>query len=399
MNVSKIPDEIWGRFFEYMDPQSCFAFNQLCRKSSIIFYQHIPYHMAVRWISTTPEKFSKLSESYRVNTSFILDVLRTASLPYSCVKDIQNKEDREKIIKETAVAFSLRDCKKAVEFPDFFTEKEKEYAYLSVIKANDVLTAYNNNTYTEETFKDITRAQIYHLVTNVKILTTRMNMWLNNKTMVIEALMTGLSFDFSRCTQLLDDPDVALLAVGLKENNLKFINPKLQRSKKIVSRAVRSHGLSLEHASEEFKNDFDIVFRAVRKKGSSLQFASSTLQNTIEIVTEAVKQEGASLQYASVKLKTNKNIILEAIRNDPDSLQYADEMVKKDKKFFLEAAHINWKCIKHVQDPLQSDTQFIRQFAQKAEVKIEAVESLIWEGVAQEIYNKFNTVFSFLKGE
>ncbi len=394
MKVEAIPNEIWGRFFEFSPSKSCY--NWVCASKTVsdIFFKYIPRHMALLWISKKPEMFEKLSRSYQKDLSFILNILRTTSLPYSCLQYIENKEDRIKAIQEAAVASFLLDSKKAQVFPEFFSQDEQKIAKLSLINADSITIHLNNNSYTDETFKDISQAQAYHLVRTKKFEGTRKSTWCNNKTIVIEALRRGNFNSFLLCEQLYGDPDVAFLAVELDVDNLKLLDKKLRGCPKIVSHAVRFHGLSLQHATQDLQNTLNIVWPAVRKKGSTLQFASRVLQDHKEIVFQAVKQEGSSLQFASEKLKRDWKIVLKAIKSDPDSFQFADIGLKNSKKFLLDAASRNWKCFKYAHNDLRGDEDFQIQFARRAEVALGKVQELVESGLIHELGTIFKNTFS-----
>ena len=71
-----------------------------------------------------------------------------------------------------------------------------------------------------------------------------------------------------------------------------------------VLAAVQKHGVSLQYAPENIKNNEKVVLAAVQQNGNSLQYASEDMKNNEKVVLAAVQQSGYSLQYAAEELQS-----------------------------------------------------------------------------------------------
>ena len=101
----------------------------------------------------------------------------------------------------------------------------------------------------------------------------------------------------------------------------------------IQLQAVKQDGLSLNIASNRFKDDFKIVLAAVKQNGLALQFASDKLKDNYDIVLATIRQNEEALQFASDRLKNDKDALLAAIQKDTESEKVKNtdsEKVDKD---------------------------------------------------------------------
>lgn len=109
-------------------------------------------------------------------------------------------------------------------------------------------------------------------------------------------------------------------------------------SREEVLKVVKADGWTLEHASDELKNDREVVLEAVMKDAEapeffgqcSLAYASTSLRADREVVLESVKENGLALEFASDDLRNNRKIVFKAIANTHWALRFASDELKAD---------------------------------------------------------------------
>ncbi len=129
-----------------------------------------------------------------------------------------------------------------------------------------------------------------------------------------------------------DDKDFVLKAVKRHGLDLEHASDELRADKEIVQKAVQSRGRALEYASDELRADKEIAFAAVRDNGRVLEHVSNELQDNRDIVFAAVQNYGPALKFASDKQKDNRDIVFAAVQEDDRALQYASDELRADKE-------------------------------------------------------------------
>lgn len=108
--------------------------------------------------------------------------------------------------------------------------------------------------------------------------------------------------------------------------------------KKLIIDAIKKHGISLEYASEEFRNKKEVVLAIVMKDGSSLSYASENLKNDKDIVLAAVENFWPALKFASKELQLDKdvqNCVTQYLEEIVSELNYREHLDgKMDDGFF-----------------------------------------------------------------
>jgi len=135
-----------------------------------------------------------------------------------------------------------------------------------------------------------------------------------------------------------DDPEVLLAAVKQHGSALEFASPALRNEREVVLHAVRQTGQALRFASQELRCDKDIVLAAVGvgKHGIALSLACEALQGDREVVLTAVSQQGNALRHASAELRADKKVVMAAMEQTAIALKYARAEVVENDGFMLE---------------------------------------------------------------
>ena len=119
--------------------------------------------------------------------------------------------------------------------------------------------------------------------------------------------------------------DMYLYAVNRYAENLKFVPPPFNLSRRIVQAAIRHDPSALKHAADIFKRDEELVIEAVRKPkwGWVLQYAHPDIQDSDRVVGIAVEAYGCALEFASSRLQDTDAIVIAAYKQNPSSRRFA----------------------------------------------------------------------------
>ena len=166
-----------------------------------------------------------------------------------------------------------------------------------------------------------------------------------------------------------DDEVVALAAVAVRSDALKFVSERLRNSDSFMRDAVARNGGVLEYASVELRADRQLVLAAVTKtscsrndcwaKYSLVPFVSEALRADKEVVLTAVANSGRSLEFASENLKADKEIVLTAVANSGCSLEFVCKTLQADKQVVLTAVASSGRSLKFASENLQADKQVV----------------------------------------
>jgi hypothetical protein len=125
-------------------------------------------------------------------------------------------------------------------------------------------------------------------------------------------------------TVLQADPDVVLAAVHQNGTALTYASSELRSNRSLVLEALRTSPLPLLCTpSQELLNDPELLILAVGQHGKALNLAGPAPRDNAEVVLVAVSQDGNALQYASERLRGEPEVVLAAVSQDGNALQYA----------------------------------------------------------------------------
>lgn len=100
------------------------------------------------------------------------------------------------------------------------------------------------------------------------------------------------------CLAVLADRRLALGAVQVAGESLKYVAEEFMGDREIVCTALHQCGQSLRHAPREFWEDRSAVLAAVAQDGMALRHAAEELQRDPEVVATATGQNESALGYA-----------------------------------------------------------------------------------------------------
>jgi hypothetical protein len=114
---------------------------------------------------------------------------------------------------------------------------------------------------------------------------------------------------------------------------------------------------SLQHASDDEKNDKAYVMEAVRREGYDLEHASYALRNDPEVVIQAAKHRPMAIKFATQHLQNDRTFFLKAIKEADGAVLCRAQFDFTDDKEMVLAAMENSKFIglSHVSKRLCDD--------------------------------------------
>lgn len=102
---------------------------------------------------------------------------------------------------------------------------------------------------------------------------------------------------------VLADRRLALAAVQVAGESLKYVDEEFRGDREIVCTALRHCGQALRHAPQEYWGDRTAVLAAVAQDGTALRYAAEELRRDPEVVATATGQNEAALGYAASELR------------------------------------------------------------------------------------------------
>jgi|GEM_PF-2488056 len=155
-------------------------------------------------------------------------------------------------------------------------------------------------------------------------------------------------------------------------------------------KTVQLNGLSLEYASEEYKNNITIVTAAVKQNVKALQFASDEIREREKFINECITQDITAfyfagdkirqnesfvtaiidkhginlLRYAASSLQNNKAFIMKLLKKHPIALKYAPEL-RKDKEFVVEQVLLDPLNFRYAHPDLRKDKELVKKLMVK----------------------------------
>jgi len=138
--------------------------------------------------------------------------------------------------------------------------------------------------------------------------------------------------------------------------------PYYSNDEEIVKTAIKTNGLALQFASNDFKYNFEIALEAINSNGLALQYVSEEFRNNKELVLQAVKSNGLALQFAT-KFQMDKEVILESLNSDGCALEYvvtAFMSIDEIYEYSLIAVSSNPKAFDLCEDRIKNDPEILR---------------------------------------
>lgn len=138
--------------------------------------------------------------------------------------------------------------------------------------------------------------------------------------------------------ELLEDPELAKIAVSKNGYNLKFLPETLINDKEIVSLAYEQNSLSLQYAGDRLKKDKDFILKTIHSNitaSKNYKMLPPELQNDEKFVKKLIQKNGFILKYVPDSMKANREIVELAIKNHAYAFRHASKQLREDENLLL----------------------------------------------------------------
>jgi uncharacterized membrane protein len=116
----------------------------------------------------------------------------------------------------------------------------------------------------------------------------------------------------------LNDRRIALAAVQVAGESLKYVAEEYRSDREVLCTAVHQCGKALRHAAKELRQDRAIALAAVAQDGLALQHVSEELLHDAEVVAKAVGQNEGALAYAPEEAR--ETAFMQEVLGESDNL-------------------------------------------------------------------------------
>ena len=129
---------------------------------------------------------------------------------------------------------------------------------------------------------------------------------------------------------------------GTAQGILELIMQKVNRlsselQQQIILPAVQRLGTSIQHASDDMKNNKVVVVAAVTQTWRALQYCSVEMKGDRELCTAAVAQNWRALEWASEEMKGDRELCTAAVAQNGMLLKDLPKEMKGDRELCMAA--------------------------------------------------------------
>ena len=165
-------------------------------------------------------------------------------------------------------------------------------------------------------------------------------------------------YDFTRLyNHLYEYEKIIELAVQICGLLLYDMPENIRNNKQIAKLAVQQNGHALDCVSDELIKDKEIVLLAIQQNGDAIQYVPDNLINE-ELILLAI-ENGCTLEHISDDFRDNINIIKKAVIKNGLELEFASDRLRNNKEIAI-LALLSRKYAKHyISDELKSDIDII----------------------------------------
>ncbi len=147
---------------------------------------------------------------------------------------------------------------------------------------------------------------------------------------------------------LKDDEEIALIAISVNANNIRYFSNRIKSKLDIVSIVVQKDGTLLKYLPDEVLSNYDVILSAIKQNGYSFAYASEfwsdnrdvfmlAIQNLNTIYSDMLDSDNyvGILYHASERLKDDEEIALETVIKDYESYNCISDRLKSCKSFII----------------------------------------------------------------
>ncbi|KAG2382282.1 hypothetical protein C9374_005484 [Naegleria lovaniensis] len=187
--------------------------------------------------------------------------------------------------------------------------------------------------------RDIVKAAVQSDVTSLKHASTELK---NDKEILLIALdkllenRNGNIITLEFCPfSIRNDRDIALKAVQLTYNNMKFVSSELRKDKSFVMEVLKLPNPPVDYIDDSLFEDEEIITLAMQKYPHLVSLSKSMLRNNRKVALATVNKDGAMLKDLSIELRNDREIVKAAIKQNNQSIFYASYELRNDPEMIL----------------------------------------------------------------
>lgn len=141
---------------------------------------------------------------------------------------------------------------------------------------------------------------------------------------------------------------------------IKGGNPKnAGKIEKLIKELSNLILVSLEHQSEDVRNDAEMVFDIIKRDPSEMQYAGNKLKDSEVFISKAVKVHACVFEHASEKLRKSREVVRRVIQLAPSAFLYASPELREDKNLVFEESLKKVEIFKYAGFGLKSHKGFV----------------------------------------
>ena len=202
--------------------------------------------------------------------------------------------------------------------------------------------------------------------------------------------------------QFKDNEDVVKLAVYENPEAMQFASKRLKQSKELAIFFAKTYRVeALKYVGPWLKNDGELALKLVKENGFAYQYLSERLKNLRLLVGKALKTSPSLFFDLPWKYRSDLKLANIASERDFHCYKAVTPNIKNNKTLALKVIHYNYRLYPYLSKKMREDKDIINQY--KNEVKeFENNEEYREAKIDIDAYlcaNLFNTKLLFMKDE
>jgi hypothetical protein len=137
------------------------------------------------------------------------------------------------------------------------------------------------------------------------------------------------------------------------------VNPKFLSDKEIVLHAVKVHGISIRHASEQLKHDEEVISAALKNDIEAFEYISAKRRNEVDFCEKYIKFDGRFLCYTGDKVRSNKKMVELAMSTYKKAIHCVHPTLLKYKRFAVAMVKTDPMMVYELPKHLQNDEDVV----------------------------------------
>lgn len=203
------------------------------------------------------------------------------------------------------------------------------------------------------------------------------NLFIKNYSNSFEVIKTILPYEKYSLEHLSNElkknKNLALFAISLYDDALKFFSIDIKKDQEVVYEAVRNFGISLFYAHMSFTCDKILVKLALEKEPKIFKFLSENKRNDKNIILKQASRNGLILKYVSLSMRDDIDIVKTAIKNNPLSYKFISSRFINDRNIAMECIIRNGDVYQYLPTKFKFDIEFVYKAIETSYIIIKTI--------------------------